>query len=87
MVYWFTPRAKRYTKNISVWYCRSFKTLDYICQVKQVSSLSHVISKEGISVDSSKIQNMLSWNAPTSDVDIHSSHGLVGYYRKFIEGF
>jgi hypothetical protein len=68
-------------------YCRSFGTPDYIHQVKQVSFLSHVISEEGISVDLSKIQNMLSWNAPTSDVDIHSYLGLVGYYRKFIEGF
>jgi hypothetical protein len=52
-----------------------------------VSSLSHVISEEGISVDSRKIQNMLSWNAPTSDTDIRSSLGLVGYYQRFIEEF
>jgi hypothetical protein len=38
-------------------------------------------------MDSSKIQNMLSWNVPTSDADIRSSLGLVGYYMKFIEGF
>jgi hypothetical protein len=30
---------------------------------------------------------MLSWNAPTSVTDIRSFLGLVGYYRKFIEGF
>jgi hypothetical protein len=30
---------------------------------------------------------MLSWNAPTSDADIHSSLELVGYYQRFIEEF
>jgi hypothetical protein len=49
--------------------------------------LGHVISKGGISVDPSKIQDVLSWNAPASDDDIRSLLGLVGYYRKFIEGF
>jgi hypothetical protein len=52
-----------------------------------VSSLSHVILEERISLDSSKIRNMLSWNAPASDADIRSSLGLVGYYQRFIEGF
>jgi hypothetical protein len=26
------------------------------------------------------------WSAPTSDADIRSSLGLLGYYRRFIEG-
>jgi hypothetical protein len=55
--------------------------------MKQVSFLSHVISKGCISVDVRKIQDVLSWNALASVTDIHSSHRLVGYYRKFIEGF
>jgi hypothetical protein len=38
-------------------------------------------------MDSSKIRDVLSWNAPTSDADIRSLLRLVGYYRKFIEGF
>jgi hypothetical protein len=32
--------------------------------MKKVSFLSHVISEEGIFVDSGKIRDMLSWNAP-----------------------
>jgi hypothetical protein len=55
--------------------------------MKQVTFLSHVISEEGISMDSSKIQNMLSCNAPTSDANICRSLGLVGYYQRFIKGF
>jgi hypothetical protein len=55
--------------------------------MKQVGFLRHVISKGGISVDPSRVQDVLSWNAPTSVGDIQSFLGLAGYYRRFIEGF
>jgi hypothetical protein len=55
--------------------------------MKQVAFLGHIISKGGISMDLSKVQDVLSWNAPTSVGDIRSFLGLVGYYRRFIEGF
>jgi hypothetical protein len=38
--------------------------------MKQVAFLGHVISKGGISVDPSKVQDVLSWNAPTSVINI-----------------
>jgi hypothetical protein len=38
-------------------------------------------------VDPSMVQDVLSWNAPTSVGDIQSFHGLVGYYYRFIKGF
>jgi hypothetical protein len=55
--------------------------------MKQVAFLGHIISKGGISVDPSKVQDVLSWNAPTSVSDIQSFLGLARYYRRFIEGF
>jgi hypothetical protein len=55
--------------------------------MKEVAFLGHVISKGGISVDPSKIQDVLSWNAPTSVGDIQSFLGLARYYQRFIEGF
>jgi hypothetical protein len=48
--------------------------------MKQVDFIGHVISKGGISMDPSKVQDVLSWNAPTSVGDIQS-------FRRFIEGF
>jgi hypothetical protein len=49
--------------------------------------LGHIISKGDIYVDLSKVQDVLSWNAPMSVSDIQSFLGLAGYYRRFIEGF
>jgi hypothetical protein len=55
--------------------------------MKQVAFLGHVISKGGISVDPSKVQDVLSWNAPMSVSNIQSFLGLAGYYQRFIKGF
>jgi hypothetical protein len=55
--------------------------------MKQVAFLGHIISKGGISVDPSKVLDVLSWNACMSVGDIRSFLGLVGYYQRFIEGF
>jgi hypothetical protein len=55
--------------------------------LKQVAFLGHIILKGGISMDPSKIQDVLSWNAPTSVRDIQSFLGLIGYYQRIIEGF
>jgi hypothetical protein len=55
--------------------------------MKQVTFLEHIISKGGIYVDPSKVQDVLSWNAPMSVGDIQSFLGLAGYYQRFIEGF
>jgi hypothetical protein len=55
--------------------------------LKEVSFLGHVISEGGISVDPSKIEDVLSWNTPTSVSDIRSFLGLARYYKRFIKGF
>ncbi|KAL5560330.1 hypothetical protein UlMin_036541 [Ulmus minor] len=49
--------------------------------------LGHVISKDGLSVDPAKIEAVNKWAAPTSVTEIRSFLGLVGYYRRFVEGF
>jgi hypothetical protein len=55
--------------------------------MKHVAFLGHVISKGGISVDLSKVQDVLSWSAPASVGDIQSFLKLAGYYRRFIKRF
>jgi hypothetical protein len=53
--------------------------------LSQVTFLGHIISNGGISVDPSKIEDILSWNAPMSVGDIRSFLGLASYYQRFIE--
>jgi hypothetical protein len=55
--------------------------------LKQVALLGHVISKGGISMDPSKIQDVLRQNALTSVGEVRSFLGLAGYYCRFIKGF
>jgi hypothetical protein len=59
------------------------------CQfwLKQVAFLGLVISKGGISMDPSKVQDVLSWKVPTCVSYIWSFLGFAGYYQRFIEGF
>jgi hypothetical protein len=45
--------------------------------LEQVAFLGHVVSKGGISVDPSKVQDVLSWKAPMSVSDIRSFLGLA----------
>ncbi|XP_027192711.1 uncharacterized mitochondrial protein AtMg00860-like [Cicer arietinum] len=49
--------------------------------------MGHVISKDGIVVDPAKVRAVVDWKRPEAVTDIRSVVGLVGYARRFIEGF
>ncbi|XP_070034304.1 uncharacterized protein [Nicotiana tomentosiformis] len=52
-----------------------------------VAFLGHIVSSEGIQVDTNKIEAVQSWPKPSSATEIRSFLGLAGYYRRFVEGF
>jgi hypothetical protein len=52
-----------------------------------VKFLGHTISSNGISVNPSKVQEVMDWKTPTSVHQIHSFLCLAGYYRHFIPDF
>ncbi|GJQ92596.1 putative reverse transcriptase domain-containing protein [Tanacetum coccineum] len=55
--------------------------------IPKVQFLGHVIDSQGIHVDPAKIKSIKDWASPKSPTEIRQFLGLVGYYRRFIEGF
>lgn len=55
--------------------------------LKEVSILGHVISRGGISVNSSKVDAALQWETHMFVYEIKGFLRFVGYYRRIKEGF
>ena len=55
--------------------------------LERVHFLGHVVSREGISVDPSKVEAVSTWPVPKNVTEIRSFLGLAGYYQRFVEGF
>ena len=55
--------------------------------LSKVHFVGHVVSAEGISVDSAKIEAVIDWKALRSVTEVRSFHCLVGYYKTFVEEF
>ncbi|GJZ28832.1 putative reverse transcriptase domain-containing protein [Tanacetum coccineum] len=58
-----------------------------LTNVPAVQFLGHRIDSQGIHVDPAKIESIKDWESPKTPTEIRQFLGLVGYYRRFIEGF
>jgi len=55
--------------------------------LKEVQFLGHIMTKDGISVDPAKIEDIVNRPRPTNVSEVRSFLGMAGYYRRFIEEF
>ena len=55
--------------------------------LEKIAFLGHVVSKDGVSVQSSKIQAITDWSTPINVTKIRSFLGFTKYYRRFVECF
>ncbi|GJQ98233.1 putative reverse transcriptase domain-containing protein [Tanacetum coccineum] len=54
--------------------------------IPRVQFIGHVIDRQGIYVDPTKVKSIKEWASPKTPMEIRQFLGLAGYYRRFIEG-
>lgn len=55
--------------------------------MNQVVFLGHIISLEGLKMDSQKVEAIETWERPKIVSEVRSFLGLEGCYRRLVEGF
>ena len=55
--------------------------------LRSVAFLGHIISSEGVKVDTRKTEVVNNWLRPLIPTNIRLFLGLVGYYRRFVDIF
>lgn len=55
--------------------------------MEKIAFLGHIISKDGLVVDSSKVKAIMNWQSPKNLAKARSFLGLAGYYKIFVKGF
>ena len=55
--------------------------------MRSVAFLGHIISGDGVEVDTKKTDAVRNFPKPLTPKDIRSFLGLADYYKRFVDGF
>ena len=55
--------------------------------MEEIVFLEHIVSREGVKPNPSKIKVVQEWESPKNMIEIKSLLGLAGYYRRFVKDF
>ena len=55
--------------------------------LRQVSFLEHVVSKDEVFIDPTKVEAITKWERPTTVTSVQSFLGLARYYWRFVQDF
>ncbi|CAG8628461.1 14032_t:CDS:2, partial [Ambispora leptoticha] len=53
----------------------------------ELEMYGYVVSKEGIKVNPKRIEKIHEWKVPCNVNEVRSFHGVMNYYRRFVENF
>jgi hypothetical protein len=54
---------------------------------EKVKYIGHIVSKDGIEPDPTKIEKVTNWPHPSTPEEVRQFLGFIGYYRKFVKDF
>lgn len=72
-------RLENYGLKINSKKCQFFR--------KRVKYLGHILSDEGVEVDSEKTEVLKNWKIPENVEELRSFLGFTGYFRKFVRDY
>jgi hypothetical protein len=54
---------------------------------REIRFLGHVVSPDGLAIDTDKVAVVSAWPVPDSAVQLRKFLGLGNYFRKFVQGY